>query len=94
MVQNGMGSVVLDLLNTDSISEMVLTLKEYENKMLQMQQESAAREQEVKQAELEAEAMKNQQELDFKYHELVKTQLEYDKLAGQLNQPADNTGRP
>lgn len=92
MVQNGMGSVVLDLLNTDSIAEMVLTLKDYENRMLQMQQESSAREQEVKQAELAAEAKKNQDELDFKYHELeVKTQLEYDKLTGQSSQPVDTT---
>ncbi len=90
MVQNGMGSVVLDLLNTDSIAEMVLTLKDYENKMLQMKQQSEEQLQQTEMAKLEREAAKNQAELDFKYHELeVNTQLEYDKLAAEAGK--DNT---
>lgn len=83
-IQNGMGSIVIDVLNSDSIAEMTLIIKEQEEKLLQMQQQQAQMAQQEAQSKLEQEALDKQAELDFKYKEHDdKMQLEWAKLDAQ-----------
>lgn len=81
-VQNGMGSVMIDLLKTDSIAEMNLILKEQETVVQQQQQQASEQANKIAEMTAQQQAMQKQAELDFKYEELrVKTELEYAKLA-------------
>lgn len=81
-VQNGMGSVMIDLLKTDSIAEMNLILKEQELIMQQQQQQASEQQSQLAQMQAQTQSAEKQAELEFKYEELrVKTELEYAKLA-------------
>lgn len=86
-VQNGNGSVIIDLLSTDSIAEMNLILKEQEE--LQQQRLQQAQEMEAKTAEAQRmqELKLKTDELEFKYKELEeKMNLEYAKLEATTGQ--------
>lgn len=89
-VQNGMGSVLIDLLKTDSIAEMNLILKEQEAAIQKQNQQNQQMQADLKQAELQQLAADKQSELDFKYEELyTKTELEYAKL-DVMGESSDN----
>ena len=96
-VQNGMGSILIELMQTNSIAEKNLIMKEQEERI--QQQAKMAQEQQSKIAQMQAEQQANekQAELDFKYKELeMKVELEYAKLeatTGKDMEPDDTKER-
>ena len=81
LVQNGMGSVVIELMQANSIAEKNLIMKEQEEKMQQQQQQAQEQQSKIAQMQSEQQAKEKQDELDFKYKELeMKVELEYAKL--------------
>lgn len=96
-VQNGMGSILIELMQTNSIAEKNLIMKEQEERI--QQQAQMAKEQQSKIAQMQAEQQANekQAELDFKYKELeMKVELEYAKLeatTGKDMEPDDTKER-
>lgn len=96
-VQNGYGSVMIDIMNSNSIAEKSLLLKEQEDKIAQQQQQ--AQEQQAKTAEMQTQALAKQKEddLEFKYKELEENiTLEYAKLDATISsqgQPDSNKER-
>jgi hypothetical protein len=90
-IQNGLGSVMIDLLNTDSVVEMGLMLKEQEELMQQRQQQSAEQQAKAEEMKLERETQMKVAELEFKYKELEeKIALEYAKLEASINNAMNN----
>jgi hypothetical protein len=80
-IQNGSGSMIIDLLNTDSVSEMGLILKEQEDLLIQRQQQAQEQEAKIQEAKMQQELQQKAAELEFKYRELEeKMALEYAKL--------------
>lgn len=80
-IQNGMGSILIELMQTNSIAEKNLIMKEQEEKMQQQQQMALEQQQKTAQAQMQQESNLKQAELEFKYKELeMTTELEYAKL--------------
>lgn len=89
-VQNGMGSIVVDLINSDSVAEMTLILKEQEERMSQQQRQQADEAAKIEDAKRQYEMKLKSDELEFKYRELSdKMELEWAKLGQQ--KPIDNS---
>lgn len=86
-VQNGAGSMIIDLMKTDSISEMSLILKEQEELMQQRQQQAEEQKYKAEEAKRMQELKMKADELEFKYKELEeKMALEYAKLEAMSGQ--------
>lgn len=96
-VQNGAGSLVIDLLKTDSIAEMNILLKEQEERIAQSDEQARQEELAAKQAETQAKIDEAQDLLDFKYYELdAKLDVEYAKIGAQMETtvaPSDDSGK-
>ena len=86
-IQNGNGSMIIDLLQTDSVAEMNLILKEQEELTAQRTQQAQEQQAQIEEAKMLQELQLKQAELEFKYRELdEKMALEYAKLAAQSGQ--------
>ena len=76
-----MGSVVIELMQANSIAEKNLIMKEQEELMQQRQQQANEQQTQIAQMQSEQQSKEKQAELDFKYKELeMKIELEYAKL--------------
>ena len=76
-----MGSILIELMQTNSIAEKNLIMKEQEEKMAQQAQQAQEQQSKIAQMQAEQLATQKQAELDFKYKELEMTiELEYAKL--------------
>lgn len=90
-VQNGAGSLVVELLKADSIAEMNILLKEAEDKAMQAAEQARKEENELSQMQAQIKAESEQAELDFKYYELEsKLDVEYAKISASND--GSNTG--
>lgn len=92
-IQNGMGSVMIDVVQTQSIAEKSILLKEAEERIQQMEERKQENDAKMTQQTLEAEAMQNDKELKFKYDELASNErIEMMKMGMNVEEePEDNS---
>jgi len=90
-VQNGMGSILIELMQTNSIAEKNLIMKEQEEKMQQQAQQAQEQQSQIAQMQAEQQSKEKQAELDFKYKELeMKVELEYAKLEAMTGKEVES----
>jgi len=81
LIQNGMGSTVIDIMQKRSIAEKSIILREAEENLQEMEQKKMEQQSKIAQQQLEAQAAEKDRELKFKYDELSsKERIEMAKL--------------
>lgn len=81
LIQNGMGSTVIDIMQKRSIAEKSIILREAEERLQEMEQKKMEQQSQIVQQQLEAQAAEKDRELKFKYDELnSKERIEMAKI--------------